>query len=98
MRSGVTEMHGRGQGTDDEHQLVLRVGAHRPPTWPGRGLGLVPSVPRQAYLSDEFSDHSSRQARDPPVPDDRCTRHVPHDITMIDDQEFDVSCTSSVDG
>ncbi len=22
----------------------------------------------------------------------------PHDITMIDDQEFDVSCTSSVDG
>ncbi|MCK1823787.1 hypothetical protein MTQ10_30490, partial [Streptomyces sp. XM83C] len=32
-----------------------------------------------------------RQARDPPVADDRCTRHIPHHTTMIDDRELDAS-------
>lgn len=84
-------MHERDQETVDEHQLVLRAGAHRPLPWPERELGLVPLVPQRAYLSNEFSNHRSRQARDPPVAGDRFTRPVPHHMTMIDDQEFDAS-------
>lgn len=91
MRGGVTEMYERGQETVDEHQLMLRAGAHRPLPWPGRELGLVPLVPQRAYLGNEFSNHNSRQARDPPVTDDRCTRRVPHHMTMIDDQELNIS-------
>lgn len=89
MRGGVTEMHERGQETVDEHQLMLRAGAHCPLPWPGRELGLVPLVPQRTYLSNEFSNDSSREVRDPSVADDRCTRRIPH--RMIDDQELDVS-------
>ncbi|MFJ3229341.1 hypothetical protein ACIPJS_39385 [Streptomyces sp. NPDC086783] len=84
-------MHERGQEPVDEHQPMFRVGAHRPLPWSGRELGLVPLVPQRAYLGNEFSNHVSRQARDPPVADDRCTRRVPHHMTMIHDQELDVS-------
>ncbi len=63
MRGGVTEMHERGQETVDEHQPVLRAGAHCPLPWPGRELGLVPLVPQRSYLGNEFSNHSSREAR-----------------------------------
>ncbi|EDY44964.1 hypothetical protein SSBG_02978 [Streptomyces sp. SPB074] len=52
---------------------------------------MVSLVPQRTYLSHEFSDHVSRQAGDPPVADDRCTRRVPHHTTMIDDRELDAS-------
>lgn len=42
-------------------------------------------------LGHELSDHIGRQARDPPVADDRCTRRIPHHTTMIDDQELNTS-------
>jgi hypothetical protein len=51
----------------------------------------MPFMPQRAKFSHEFSDHIGRQTRDRPVADDRCTRHVPHHTTMIDDQERDVS-------
>jgi hypothetical protein len=91
VRGGVTEMHERGEEPVDEHQLVLRARAHSPLPWPGRKLGLLSGVPQRAYLCDEFNDHLSRQAGDPPVVNDRCTRRVPHHTTMIDDQALDVS-------
>jgi hypothetical protein len=61
--AAVMEMHERGQETVDEHQLMLRAGAHRPLPWPGRELGLVPLVPQRAYLRNEFS----KTAADRPV-------------------------------
>lgn len=91
-------MHERGQEPVDEDQPVLRTCAHGPLPRPGRESGLKPLVPQQAYLGDEFSDHNGRQARDPPVADDRCRNLVPHHATMIDNSELDVSpptCTSS---
>jgi hypothetical protein len=48
-------------------------------------------MPQRAQLSHEFSNHVCRQARDPPVADDCCTRRVPHHTTMIDDQDPDAS-------
>ncbi|MGW1408466.1 ALF repeat-containing protein [Streptomyces sp. NPDC002403] len=47
-------------------------------------------APQRPHLSDEFRDHGGRQARDPPVADDRCARHVPHHTSMINDPELDV--------
>lgn len=88
---GMPEVHERGQEPIDEHQPVLRTRAHSALPRPGRKLGLVPFVPQRAQLCDEFSDHVGRQARDPPVADDRCTRRVPHHTTMIDDQKLDAS-------
>ncbi|CAM5600814.1 hypothetical protein SDIAM103S_05761 [Streptomyces diastaticus subsp. diastaticus] len=57
-----------------------------PPTPTGRAES--PAEQRPRY---EFSNHVSRQARDPPVADDCCTRRVSHHMTMIDDQVSDVS-------
>lgn len=91
MRGGMPEVHERGQKPVDEHQPVLRSGAHSALPRTGRKLGLVPFVPQRAELCDQFSDHVGRQARDPPVADDRCTRCVPHHMAMIDDQRPDVS-------
>ncbi|BDM70098.1 hypothetical protein HEK616_35850 [Streptomyces nigrescens] len=67
VRGGVPELHERGQKPVDEHQLVLRARSHSPLPWPGCELALVPFVPQRAYRGDEFRDHISRQARDPPV-------------------------------
>jgi hypothetical protein len=91
VRGCVSEVHERGQEPIDEHQLVLRTRAHSPLPRPGRKSGLMPFMPQRTQLSHEFSDHVGRQAGDPPVADDRCTRRVPHHMTMIDDQELDAS-------
>ncbi|WP_256337805.1 hypothetical protein, partial [Streptomyces fradiae] len=80
-----------GQEPVDEDEPVLRAGAHGPLPRPGRKPGLVPFTPQRAQFGHEFSDHVSRQTRDPPVADDRCTRCVPHHTTMIDDQERNAS-------
>ncbi|MGV9248977.1 hypothetical protein [Streptomyces sp. NPDC003710] len=84
----MAEVHERGQEPVDEDQPVLRTGAHGPLPWPGCEHGLVPFMPQRNYFGDWFSDHISRQARDPPVADDRCPRRVPHHETMIDDREL----------
>jgi hypothetical protein len=91
MSDGMAQMHERGQEPVDEHQPVLRTRAHSPLPRPGRELGLVSLVPQRPYRSDDFSDHVSRQAGDPPIADDRCTRRIPHHTTMIDDRELDTS-------
>lgn len=91
MRGGMPEVHERGQEPVDEHQPVLRSGAHSTLPRPGRKPGLVPFMPQWAQLCNEFSDHVGRQAREPLVADDRCTRRVPHHTTMIDDQKIDAS-------
>jgi hypothetical protein len=70
---------------------VFRTRAHSPLPRLGRELGLVPLAPQRPHLSNEFSNHAGRQAGDPPVADDRCTTHVTHHTTMIDDQELDIS-------
>ncbi|WP_237527133.1 hypothetical protein, partial [Streptomyces sp. SID2119] len=57
---------------------------------PGRKPGPVPLVPQQPYLSDEFRYHRRRQARDPPVADNRCARRVPHHTAMIGYTALDV--------
>jgi hypothetical protein len=46
-------------------------------------------MPRRTQLGYGFSNHLGRQARDPPVADDRCTRRVLHHTTMINDQQRD---------
>jgi hypothetical protein len=48
-------------------------------------------MPQRTYLGNEFSDHSGRQTRDPPVADDRSASRVPHHAAMIADPELDVS-------
>ncbi|MFJ2565483.1 MULTISPECIES: hypothetical protein [unclassified Streptomyces] len=87
----MTEIDERGQEPVDEDQLVFGAGAHGPLPGPGHEPCLALFVPQQSYLGEEFSDHIGRQARDPPVADDCCTRRVPHHTTMIDDQELDAS-------
>ncbi|WP_206190735.1 hypothetical protein, partial [Streptomyces phaeochromogenes] len=57
----------------------------------GSEPGLVPLMPQRAYLSDKFSNHSGRQARDPSIADDHCTSRVPHHSTMINHQGPGVS-------
>jgi hypothetical protein len=91
VRGAVSEMHEGGQEPVDEDQPVLRAGAHGPFPRPGRKPGLVSFMPQRAQLINEFSDHLGRQARDPPVADDRCTTRVPHHTTVIDDQKLDAS-------
>ena len=82
VRGPVTEVHERGQEPVDEEQPVLRAGTDRRLPWPGRKSGLVPFVPQRAQPGHEFGDRAGREARDPPVADDRdrCTRRVrrPH--------------------
>ncbi|WP_235787110.1 hypothetical protein [Streptomyces mutabilis] len=87
----MPEVHERGQEPVDEHQPVLRTRAHSALPRTGRKLGLVPLMPQRTQLCHQFSNHVGRQARDPSVADDRCTRRVPHHTTMIDDQKLDVS-------
>ncbi|WP_327720283.1 hypothetical protein OG381_36760 [Streptomyces sp. NBC_00490] len=87
----MTEMDQGGQQPVDEHQLVLRTSAYGPLPWPGYEPGLVALVPQRADLRDEFTDHVGRQARDPPVADEHCASCIPHHMTMINDQELDVS-------
>jgi hypothetical protein len=48
-------------------------------------------VPQWADPRDEFTDHVGRQARDPTVADEHCASCIPHHMTMINDQELDVS-------
>jgi hypothetical protein len=91
VRNPVSEVHEGGQKPVDEDQPVLRTRAHSTLPRPGRKPGLVPLAPQRTKLCDEFSDHVGRQARDPPVADDRCTRRVPHHMTMIGDQKLDAS-------
>ncbi|MEU7206772.1 hypothetical protein, partial [Streptomyces sp. NPDC045470] len=87
----MTKMDERGQEPVDEHQPVFRAGTHGPFPRPGGEPGLVPFMPQRSKFSNEFSDRVGCQARDPPVADDRCTRRVPHHMTMIDDQRLDAS-------
>jgi hypothetical protein len=84
-------MNQGGEQSIDEHQPVLRTGAHCPLPLPGGEPGLMALVPQRAYLSNEFSNHIGRQARDPPVAGDHSTSRIPHHTTMINDQELDVS-------
>jgi hypothetical protein len=91
MSDSVAEVHEGGQEPVDEDQPVLRPRAYSPLPRPGGKPGLVPFMPQRAQLKREFSNCVGRQARDPPVPDDRCTRRAPHHTTMIDDQELDAS-------
>ncbi|GGQ33118.1 hypothetical protein GCM10010266_65380 [Streptomyces griseomycini] len=91
MRDSVSEVYEGGQEPVDEDQPVLRAGTDRPLPEPGGKPGLMPFVPQRTCPGSGFSDHISRQARDPPVAGDRCTRRVPHHRTMIDDQEPGVS-------
>ncbi len=90
MSNPVTKVNKGGQQPVDEHQLVLRAGAHSTLPRPGGKPGPVTLMPRRTYLGNELSNHSGRQPRDPPVADDHCTRHVPHHAAMIDDPELDV--------
>ncbi|MFI8917392.1 hypothetical protein ACIGW4_38145, partial [Streptomyces sp. NPDC053513] len=87
----MTEMDEGGQKPVDEHQPVLRTGAHGPLPRPGGKRGLVTLMPQRADLGDEFSNHLSCQARDPAIADDRCTSRVPHHSTMINHLRLDVS-------
>ncbi|MYW31111.1 hypothetical protein [Streptomyces sp. SID2119] len=73
----MAKVHERGKEPVDEDHAVLRTGADRTLPRPGRKPGPVPLVPQQPYLSDEFRYHRRRQARDPPVADNRCARRVP---------------------
>ncbi|MGC0407479.1 hypothetical protein [Streptomyces ambofaciens] len=91
MGDPVSEVHEGGQEPVDEDEPVLGPGTDRPLPRPGRKPGLVLFMPQRAELRHEFSDHAGRQARNPPVADDRCTRRVPHHTTMINDQELDAS-------
>ncbi|MGX1976921.1 hypothetical protein [Streptomyces kronopolitis] len=84
-------MHEGGQEPVVEDLLVLHTVAHMPLPRPGREPDPVPLRPQRINLGDELGDHIGRQACDPPVADDRCTRHVPHDTTMINDCEVDIS-------
>ncbi|MET7906479.1 hypothetical protein ABZS86_35530 [Streptomyces sp. NPDC005355] len=67
------------------------VPAHGPLPRPRGKPGLMALVPQRADLGDEFSDHTGRQAGDPPVADDHCTSHIPHHTTVINDHNLDVS-------
>jgi hypothetical protein len=82
----VTEMDESGQEPVDEHQPMLRTGTDRALSRSGRKRGLVPLVPQRTYLGYEFSDHTSRQAGDPAVSDDRLTCPVSRHPIMINDQ------------
>lgn len=62
----VTKMNEGGQEAVDEHQAVFRTATHGPLPWSGSKPGLVTLMPQRAYLSAKFSNHSGRQARDPP--------------------------------
>ncbi|WP_176956354.1 MULTISPECIES: hypothetical protein [unclassified Streptomyces] len=92
-------MDERGQETVDEHQPVLRTGAHGSLPRPGGRPGLMPFQPQRIYFGQEFSDRIGRQARDPPIADDCRTVRIPHHATVIDDQELIAlhrqPCTSS---
>lgn len=90
MGGPVTEMDQGGRQPVDEHQTVLRIGAHCALPLRGGESGLVTFVPQRPDLSNEFRNHIGGQARDPPVADDHCTSRVPHRLTMIN-QELNVS-------
>ncbi|MET7898791.1 hypothetical protein [Streptomyces mirabilis] len=87
----MTQMNQGGQQPVGEHQPVLRTATPVPASAAGSEPGLVALVPQRADLSDEFSLHIGRQARDPPVADNHCTSRVPDHMTMINNQELDVS-------
>lgn len=91
MSDPVTEMDENGQEPVDEHEPVLRTGAHCPPPRPGGKPGLVTLLPQRAHFGDEFSDHISRQSGDPAVADDHCASHGPYHSTMINHPGLDVS-------
>jgi hypothetical protein len=92
-------MDERGQEPVDEHQPVLRTGAHGSLPRPGSQPGPMPFLPQRTCFGHEFSDHIDRQTRDPPIADDCRTVHVPHHATMTDDRELIAlrrqPCTSS---
>lgn len=46
-----------------------------------------PKPEGKGYLGDEFGNHIGRQSCGPPVPDDRCTRLVPHHTAMVRDHD-----------
>ncbi|MFD9248280.1 hypothetical protein ACFV0D_41520, partial [Streptomyces sp. NPDC059556] len=87
----MAKVHEHGQESVDEHQPVLRTGAHSALPRPRGQLGLVTLMPQRPHLGNEFSDHIGRQARDPAVADDQCTSRVPHHPTMINHLGLDVS-------
>lgn len=87
----VTKVDQGGQQAVDEHQAVFRTAAHGPLPRSGSKPGLVTLMPQRPDLRDEFSNHSARQARDPPVADDRCSSRVPHHPTMINHHGLDNS-------
>lgn len=91
MSGPVAEMDEGGQEPVDEHEPVLRTGAHSTLPRPRGQLGLVTLMPRRAQLGDEFSDHIGRQARNPAIAEDHCTSHGPHHPTMINHPGLDVS-------
>ncbi|MEW1685872.1 hypothetical protein [Streptomyces sp. NPDC093594] len=86
----MSKMDECGQEPVDERLPVLRACTHGPFPRPEGEPGLVTLVPQRTHCN-EFSNHLSGQARDPPVADDCCTRRVPHHITVIGDQSPNVS-------
>lgn len=98
MSDPVTKMDTIRQQSVDEHQLVLRAGAHSRFPRPGGKPALVTLMPQRTDLDNEIGDHSYCQARDPPVADDRCTSRIPHHPPMINHQGSTSDrqlCTSS---
>lgn len=83
MGDPVTEMDQRGQQPVDEHQPLLRAGAHRPLPRASGKPRLMTLMPQRPALLDEFSNHSGSQPRDPPIADDHRARRDTHHPTMI---------------
>jgi hypothetical protein len=63
----MTKIDERDQEPVDEHQPVFRAGAHGPLPRPSGKLRPVTLLPQWAGLTDEFSNHSGSQTRDPPI-------------------------------
>ncbi|GHE74642.1 hypothetical protein GCM10018771_65860 [Streptomyces cellulosae] len=60
MRGGMPEVHERGQKPVDEHQPVLRSGAHSALPRTGRKPGLVPFVPQRSKTVSYVVRRTSR--------------------------------------
>lgn len=77
MCGTVAEVDEGSQEPVDEHEQVLRTGAHRALPRQGGKPGLMTLVSQRTYPGNEFSDPVGRHSRDPAVADDRCASHGP---------------------
>jgi hypothetical protein len=79
-----------GQEPVDEHEPVLRTGAHSTLPRPRGQLGLVTLMPQRANLGDEFSDHLGRQPVICRLRMIAARARLPTTQTMINDHSLDV--------